>query len=323
MNKSALAGSSPANPWCLDENGNLELQSVKQATATLRYVAQRRRAYRGVIHSGPPSSIRQDTPQETAARARPRHGAHRDPTFAALAAQVRARAAAEARAHAAAFTPGTRTVRILLESDLYLDKIRPPTDVQAKDHHQCAICTGMLSHPVSTQCGHTFCFVCIRLWLERQWTCPECVSTLTCPPHRHWNTEKALAADYPTRLDRSRLTTRMPATTEVNSITAADLRDMDDVERFLRSFEPSLHNLKQNFLDSGVKNGLDLEALHTWPRYNVEDFFANYFVPEGTRCLKKIVVDALVTRLKDKCCECGTCESLIEPACVDYKVKLK
>ncbi|KAJ7212389.1 hypothetical protein B0H12DRAFT_1079445 [Mycena haematopus] len=149
MNKSALAGSSPANPWCLDENGDLVLQSVKQATATLRYVAQRGRAYRGAINSGPPSSIRQNTPQEIAARARSRHGAHRDPTFAALAAQVRARAAAEARARAAAFTPGSRTVRVLLERDLYLDKIRPPTDVQAKDHHQCAICTGMLSHPVS------------------------------------------------------------------------------------------------------------------------------------------------------------------------------
>ncbi|KAJ7250119.1 hypothetical protein B0H12DRAFT_1072136 [Mycena haematopus] len=319
MNKTALSGSSPGNPWCLDENGELVLQSVKRATAELRHATQRRRAYRGAINTGPPSSIRQDTREEIVARARAR--AHRDPTFAAQAA-LRAQAAAEARAEVAAYTKGSRAERILLERDLYLDNLRPPPDVEAKDFHQCCICTGVLSHPVSSLgTGSLELSVAIR----------SASYVFGCG----WNADglvQTLAADYPTRVDQSRVnyswdglvfpTRKMAASTEVNTISAADLRDMDDIERFLRAFEPSLHHLKDAFLDSGFKNAEDLECLCTWPRHNIQDFFANYFTPDEHRRLKKIVIDAFITRLKDKSCECGTCSSMIEPRCVDYKVKL-
>lgn len=43
---------------------------------------------------------------------------------------------------------------------------------------QCSICGRLLFHPITTQCGHTFCQECIRESLEYRAKCPRCGRTL-------------------------------------------------------------------------------------------------------------------------------------------------
>lgn len=55
-------------------------------------------------------------------------------------------------------------------------------------------------------CGHSHCYVCIRLWLERDFSCPTCKARMHHPPFRHWGEEQALLSDYPLYNDRSEVT---------------------------------------------------------------------------------------------------------------------
>ncbi|KAJ7483686.1 hypothetical protein B0H11DRAFT_1914569 [Mycena galericulata] len=102
---------------------------------------------------------------------------------------------------------GTRAVRDhpLTEQDLYLDAARPELLEARQPHHKCGICFAVKSHPVSYKCGHSHCYACIRIWLEKRWTCPDCVTVMTCAPFRHFGEENGLAADYPGRQDQSRV----------------------------------------------------------------------------------------------------------------------
>ncbi|KAJ7916660.1 hypothetical protein B0H13DRAFT_357958 [Mycena leptocephala] len=189
-----------------------------------------RRVQSAVFVHEPPSRVHAD-PAFVAPRA---SGGHANPTFAALRAEVHADAATDrerrriltalqcyrqerlAGTGYSTFTAASARVRALqaklkkvplTHDTLYLDDACPPTDpdIDVKPYHECGICMGLLSHPVSAQCGHTFCFVCIRLWFERDWTCPECKTKILTEPHRHWNTEKALASEYPTLVHQSRV----------------------------------------------------------------------------------------------------------------------
>ncbi|KAJ7707081.1 hypothetical protein B0H16DRAFT_1746641 [Mycena metata] len=83
----------------------------------------------------------------------------------------------------------------IAHNDLYLDFARPPSnpEIKVKPHHTCTICQGLKSHPVTVKCGHSYCYVCIRLWLEKKWSCPECMATITCRPFRHYPEEAGLA----------------------------------------------------------------------------------------------------------------------------------
>ncbi|KAJ6449668.1 hypothetical protein C8R45DRAFT_1113799 [Mycena sanguinolenta] len=173
MQRSALSGSSKENPWCLGEDGQLELKNKIEAEKLLRAIAARRRREReqngtpgvlppillgaapigqGVsrqalgtplrplrINSGPSSSIRQDTVR--------RPGGHRDSTFMALREAARAQVQQVEAQHES----GGRAPRAhaLTHDDLYLDEVRPPSDIQPKDYHECPICRGLLSHPAS------------------------------------------------------------------------------------------------------------------------------------------------------------------------------
>ena len=38
--------------------------------------------------------------------------------------------------------------------------------------HNCGLCRQVLRGPVSTKCGHVFCFGCLRNWLARYGLCP-------------------------------------------------------------------------------------------------------------------------------------------------------
>ncbi|KAJ7433908.1 hypothetical protein B0H11DRAFT_2259000 [Mycena galericulata] len=103
---------------------------------------------------------------------------------------------------------GTRAPREedLSESDLYLDAARPPVLEPRQPHHKCGICFAVKSHPVSYKCGHSHCYTCIRVWLEKRWTCPECVTGHELRAFPSFRGENALAADYPERAqDHSRV----------------------------------------------------------------------------------------------------------------------
>ncbi|KAJ7454343.1 hypothetical protein B0H11DRAFT_2244998 [Mycena galericulata] len=59
------------------------------------------------------------------------------------------------------------------------------------------------SHPVSYLCGHSHCYACIRVWLEKRWTCPECVTPMHRAPFRHYGEEAYIADAYPEWKDGS------------------------------------------------------------------------------------------------------------------------
>ncbi|KAJ6625160.1 hypothetical protein B0H10DRAFT_2003939 [Mycena sp. CBHHK59/15] len=69
----------------------------------------------------------------------------------------------------------------------------------------CSICQQLKSHPVSTVCGHTFCYVCIHHALDTSFKCPICSSMIHHPPHRVHNFEESLAASYPTQPDNTKV----------------------------------------------------------------------------------------------------------------------
>ncbi|KAJ7231596.1 hypothetical protein B0H12DRAFT_1239912 [Mycena haematopus] len=88
---------------------------------------------------------------------------------------------------------------------LYIDDARPPVLATPKPHHTCSICWSVKSHPVSYPCGHGHCFVCIRVWLEKHWTCPDCNTQMFMAPFRHYGEESSIAEDYPFWKDDSRV----------------------------------------------------------------------------------------------------------------------
>ncbi|KAJ7722085.1 hypothetical protein B0H16DRAFT_1737899 [Mycena metata] len=95
-------------------------------------------------------------------------------------------------------------VRALKHEDLWREGLGPEDMAAKEEHHKCGICKGVKSHPVSYVCGHSHCFVCSRLWLEKKWTCPECVTPMYIPPFRQYGEEAHLASAYP-GWDRSRV----------------------------------------------------------------------------------------------------------------------
>jgi hypothetical protein len=44
-----------------------------------------------------------------------------------------------------------------------------------QENRYCAVCIGAIVDPAGkTLCGHEFCYGCLRVWLERNSTCPNC-----------------------------------------------------------------------------------------------------------------------------------------------------
>ncbi|KAJ7048216.1 hypothetical protein C8F01DRAFT_1095517 [Mycena amicta] len=73
-----------------------------------------------------------------------------------------------------------------------------PPHLLAKDPiHACEICRGVKSHPVLCACGHTFCYLCIRISLQTSWKCPTCDVIIRAPPVRNLDVEDMLEAVYP------------------------------------------------------------------------------------------------------------------------------
>ncbi|KAJ6488780.1 hypothetical protein C8R45DRAFT_1097136 [Mycena sanguinolenta] len=94
----------------------------------------------------------------------------------------------------------------LSAADLYLDEARPPT-VAPTAGHQCGICEGVMLHPVVNFCEHSFCYVCIRLHLECNWTCPnrDCRVIFRQGLKIDEAEERSIVVDYPKRVDTSRV----------------------------------------------------------------------------------------------------------------------
>ncbi|KAJ7131223.1 hypothetical protein C8R44DRAFT_871745 [Mycena epipterygia] len=65
----------------------------------------------------------------------------------------------------------------------------------------CTICLQLKSHPVSTACAHTFCFVCLRLAMEHSFRCPLCSTLILHPPHRVLDFEDILKVTFPDQAD--------------------------------------------------------------------------------------------------------------------------
>ncbi|KAJ7933686.1 hypothetical protein B0H13DRAFT_2306519 [Mycena leptocephala] len=100
---------------------------------------------------------------------------------------------------------GSRYERVvpLRHQDLWKERRGPPEQAAAREHHKCGICHSVKSHPVSYECGHGHCYVCIRLWLERSWKCPECVTVMYHAPFRVFAEEAWIADTYPNWSDNT------------------------------------------------------------------------------------------------------------------------
>ncbi|KAJ7652311.1 hypothetical protein B0H17DRAFT_1214976 [Mycena rosella] len=85
----------------------------------------------------------------------------------------------------------------LTEEALWKYREGPPDQLATYEHHMCTVCHFVKSHPVSYTCGHSHCYVCVRLWLERKWTCPECRKPMDRAPFRHYPEEQGIESEYP------------------------------------------------------------------------------------------------------------------------------
>ncbi|KAF8174368.1 hypothetical protein K438DRAFT_1980398 [Mycena galopus ATCC 62051] len=105
----------------------------------------------------------------------------------------------------------TRRRTPLARSDLYLTEARPPQTVTATQGHKCMLCDRVKAHPVRlTKCGHSFCYVCIRLRLEREWTCPQidCNRTIRNALMIDAMEAESVRSDYPNLVDESEVSAK-------------------------------------------------------------------------------------------------------------------
>ncbi|KAJ7666198.1 hypothetical protein DFH06DRAFT_1323328 [Mycena polygramma] len=243
---SALDGSSVENRWILDRSGQLRLfglrptnprtgqdstsvpnvstvTPVQDSGATIS-AASNHRALDGLTVNNASTSAAQAAEASVAGpiRRSTRRGRAIQRGLEEQAAHAR-RLAAEAtrprgittssagtRVHrCVADTLGTRAEREepLTHDNLYLDDARPPPLEPGPDPaHSCGICLGVNSHPARTRCGHTYCFICLRMALERDWRCPECRQTIHKAPVPDVNMAQLIAVHYPRWVDASRVT---------------------------------------------------------------------------------------------------------------------
>ncbi|KAJ7175318.1 hypothetical protein C8R46DRAFT_1213802 [Mycena filopes] len=114
-------------------------------------------------------------------------------------------AATRVRRHKPNTGKRTEAVRNMSEADLYLNHLRPPMSVTTRTHLVCGICGNLKSHPVAGECSHSYCYVCLHLWLQRSWRCPLCRWVLMAPPLRNLDSEHAIAFDHPEWIDLSKV----------------------------------------------------------------------------------------------------------------------
>ncbi|KAJ7605231.1 hypothetical protein DFH06DRAFT_1348796 [Mycena polygramma] len=185
------AGDSPAFPLSVGEDG---------------------RVLGRVRGKGPPSIIRQDIPRrrerlDTSIRtARVQASPIARPPVPATSAVPRNPCHVPLRIIR---TPvnGARTPQFppLTPDRLWLTNDRPSVVRALHADDLCPICVSVKSHSVWAECGHGYCYVCIRVALESSWECPEprCKAIMYRRPSRNPIEEEKLAALYPNREDKS------------------------------------------------------------------------------------------------------------------------
>ncbi|KAJ7683937.1 hypothetical protein B0H14DRAFT_2654576 [Mycena olivaceomarginata] len=103
---------------------------------------------------------------------------------------------------------GRRVVRCkpLTEDDLYLDEAHPDEVSFPNIFHTCGVCLNInrKSHPVSLSCEDSACYVCIRIWLETEWGCPQCGKKITKPPVPDLEQATAIVQECGDAWDKSR-----------------------------------------------------------------------------------------------------------------------
>ncbi|KAJ7127924.1 hypothetical protein C8R44DRAFT_873698 [Mycena epipterygia] len=125
-------------------------------------------------------------------------GSNQRPTTSSARTRIR-------RARVPVVSERPKRDRPLTEEDLWIDGGRPSPLADVKPHHECIICKLVKSHRVSYKCGHSDCYVCIRLWLEKQWWCPHCMQEMNGAPFRHYAEEASIRYDYPDWVDHSKV----------------------------------------------------------------------------------------------------------------------
>ncbi|KAJ7164593.1 hypothetical protein C8R43DRAFT_1122470 [Mycena crocata] len=105
----------------------------------------------------------------------------------------------------ARITDGWREVRPedLTAADLFQTAKHPPIGTTDRVHQRCSICLQIKSHAVGYACGHSHCYVCIRLWLEHQFSCPICRTIMHTTPIRNLDYDAGIEYDFPLRKDES------------------------------------------------------------------------------------------------------------------------
>ncbi|KAJ6489317.1 hypothetical protein C8R47DRAFT_1215664 [Mycena vitilis] len=195
------------NPLLVDENGEIVHSPRRLRSRMQPQGSTSRRSTSGRFpHGGPPSLIRQDIPQISPlelelrrmgspqlarlvrARSSP-YPSHWHPitgTYIGLSAT----AMQERRPLSSAATTvrrpnGWRLRRAtpLTQNALYLTDERPPL----QDRQVSPL-----------PCGHTFCYVCIRIYFETTWNCPACDAIVTRAPKPDSDSETVIALAYGT-----------------------------------------------------------------------------------------------------------------------------
>ncbi|KAF8209774.1 hypothetical protein K438DRAFT_1810328 [Mycena galopus ATCC 62051] len=175
-------GSSSTNPWTLSSQGRAfppkakEKEKPHKGRSSFSSLGAKH-----LIIGGPPSSIKYEVPP---------------PTTELYEGSAKTRIQ---------YTHGKRTRRSepLTPTELYHTSTRPVAEVPTAGH-KCVLCAGVKSHPVSSQCGHSYCYVCIRMHLEQEWTCPypDCNRLMYKAPVIDEVEEDGVAVDYPHRVDK-------------------------------------------------------------------------------------------------------------------------
>ncbi|KAK6966757.1 hypothetical protein R3P38DRAFT_3512285 [Favolaschia claudopus] len=78
------------------------------------------------------------------------------------------------------------------EDDLYLDDARPNEISNPSLDYTCSSCLNAKSHPVRMSCGHSACYVCVRILVETDWGCPHCGKIITQKPKPNLEEERAI-----------------------------------------------------------------------------------------------------------------------------------
>ncbi|KAK7020808.1 hypothetical protein R3P38DRAFT_3547994 [Favolaschia claudopus] len=191
-----LAGSSSTNPWILRSDGSL-LSPVKRSPSPspprkTRLKSNKTRAFGYSLELPGRKRYLALSPRRSSLVGSPVKRKRGDP-FRTIHKQLAEDMKSSART-TIIYRDGRRInrERPLSASDLYLDDERPEK-IKATAGHRCILCRRVKSHPVAhPKCGHSYCYVCVRLHLEVEWTCP-------------YREADSLAADYPNRVDNSRV----------------------------------------------------------------------------------------------------------------------